>query len=356
MKNLEKMLRLSLQFFADGGAEGGGAAGEGAVESGEGPSDDDLFMARMEQKYGIANGVASAQAIDKVRAEESLANSQKAEAETVEGADVGTDEEPRAEAEPSAEQKSPEEEFDELIKSDKFKGIFGKRVASAVSDRFKNQTDATAEAEKYKSTLSQFAGKYGKDPGDIEGIMAAIAADDELLEGEAIKRGKSVTELREDLKAEAERTASQKEISDLKAKVAEYENREKATADVNRWVEEAKEASKIYKNFDLRSELKNPEFMKYLQRDRMSVAEAYKHAHIDDIIAGSVQAVERRADENAAATVKSNLNRFKEGAAVAHRGYEAPRIDVNNMSDEDFRKIDEMLERGEEVTLKHLRR
>lgn len=356
MKNLEKMLRLGLQFFAEGTGEGNGADGEGAAESSTGPSDEDMFMARMEQKYGITNGVASAQAMELARSEESVARSQKAEEKSADsGADNGAEKAETAEAEPNVEQKSPEEEFDELIKSDKFKGAYGKKVAAALSERFKNQTDATAEAEKYKSAISQLAGRYGKNADDIEGIIAAISADDELLEGEALETGKSVEALRSEKRIRAEKEASKKEIEDLKAKVTAYENREKATADAHRWMQEAKSTVEIYKDFDLRTELTNPNFLKYLQRDGMSVTEAYEHAHMKEIMASQLKAVERRAEEIAAAAVRANLGRVREGAYNARRSNDAPRIDVRNMKDEDFAKIEEMLANGEDVTLEHLR-
>ena len=177
MEILKKRLLLPLQFFAEGG-EGGGAEGEGTTQEGTDTSiaddDDDLFLAEMEEKYGVANGVASAHAIESVRAKGTVPQSQEAKAEETK---VAT-----AEAEPTGSAtKTAEEEFDELIKGDKFKNIYGKKVRDAIFDRMKNQTDSSAEAERYKGTLQKFASKYGKDANDIEGIIAAVDADDSLL-------------------------------------------------------------------------------------------------------------------------------------------------------------------------------
>lgn len=348
MKILNKLLRLSLQFFAEG-SEGGGAEGNGAAQAGADIGDDDLFMAEMEQKYGVTDGVASAQAAEAIRSRGSVVHSEKAEEEPAEA----SEEEPKAEPK---EEKSAEAEFDELIKSDRFKGIYGQRVAAALSERFKNHTDLSADNEKYKNALSMLSGKYGKNADDIDGTVAAILGDDELLEEEAYSAGKTVEALRSEKQQEAEKKARDKEIQDLKSKLREYENDRNARADAEKWAREAKETAKIYGDkFDLRAELKNPDFVKYLKRDKMSVTDAFEHAHLREIMASQLKAVEKKADENAAAAVRSNANRPRESAGAAYKQSQSPRIDVRNMTDEDFDLIDEMLARGEAVTVDHFR-
>jgi hypothetical protein len=344
----KKTLRLSLQFFAEG-AEGGGANGEGTapaggVENGEEVSEEDLWLAEMEQKYGIANGVASAQAVAKVNATRSVAHSEEAAPPEPEKKDEGNKAEPNTE-------KTPEQEFDELIRSDKFKEVYTKKISAAVQDRHKHQTDAKAEAEKYRGALVQLAAKYGKDPNDVDGIIAAISADDSLLEDEAYRQGKSVAALRSEINQKTEKAKSDGELARLRAQVSDLEAREKARNDANVWAQQAQETKKIYgDNFDLKRELANPEFMKYLQRDGKSVTEAFELTHYREIIASQIKAVERRADENAAKAVAANKNRIRENANM-HRSSEPSRIDPANMTEEDYRRIDDMIARGEKVTL-----
>lgn len=351
MEILKKRLLLPLQFFAEGG-EGGGAEGEGTAQEGTDPSiaiddDDDLFLAEMEEKYGVANGVASAHAIESVRAKGTVPQSQEAKAEETK---VAT-----AEAEPTGSAiKTAEEEFDELIKGDKFKNIYGKKVRDAIFDRMKNQTDSSAEAERYKGTLLKFASKYGKDANDIEGIIAAVDADDSLLEDEAFKTGKTVSEIRTEKAAAENQKNTNQEIANLKNQLKDYQDREAARADAEKWASEAKETAKLYPSFDIRTELKNEKFMKYLREDGMSVTEAYEHAHLREIMASQLHAAEARADQNAAKIAAQNRSRVVENAAAFKSTNTAPRIDVRNMSESDFDKIEEMLNRGESVTLEHL--
>ena len=305
------MLRIGLQFFGEGGADGG-AEGVSASGSEAGIGEGDLFLAEMEQKYGITDGVASAQAMEAVRGRGSDADSQKAEGEIgkekSEQSDNGSAGEAKSEgaenATPSGE-KTAEEEFEELIKSDKYKGIYGQRVASAVSQRFKNQTDARAEADKYKGALSLLASRYGKDEGDVEGIIAAMSSDDELYEAEAMEKGTSVTEIREEKKANAEREKSARELSELKAQLKARESRDALIKAYGGWKNEAKETAKLYNGFDLDKELQNPDFQKYLMRDKMSVTDAYEHAHLKEIMQSQLRAVEKRADERILEKYKS---------------------------------------------------
>lgn len=355
----KKLLRLSLQFFAEGAGDGG-AEGEGAAEaeSTSGYSDgvDDVWMAEMEQKYGITNGVASAQARAAVEAGRSVAHSEEAEdADADTDKDSGTDADATDTAEPGGE-KSPEEEFDELIKSDKFKGVYGKRLAGAVNERFKNQNDARAEADKYRGALQSFAAKYGKSADDIDGIIAAIAADDSLLEDEAYKSGKSVETIRAERVAAVKEAESSAELARLKAELKGYKDREDARATATVWAEQARETKKLYgDNFDLTKELKNPEFLKYLQRDGKTVTEAFEMTHYKEIMASQLKAVERRADENAAKTVMANKGRIRESATAHRAASDSPRIDLRNMNDADFDRIDEMLARGEKITADYFR-
>lgn len=341
-----RLFRIHLQFFAEGG-EGGGAGGKGAADNGAGGTDidgDDLFLAEMEEKYGITNGVASAHAIEVVRSKG--ADSQPQEAED----DTGEDpEEPKAE--PTGATKTAEEEFEELIKGDKFKNIYGKKVRDAIFDRMKNQADSTAEAEKYKSTLQKFAAKYGKNPDDIDGIISAVDADDSLLEEVAFNEGKTVSEIRAENAAKERQANSDKQIATLKEQLKSYENREAARADAEKWASEARETAKLYPNFDLRSELKNETFLKYLRQDGMSVTDAYEHAHLKEIMASQLHAAEKRADENAAKVVARNRSRVVENAGAFKANNQTPRIDVRNMSDSDFDAIESKLQRGESVTL-----
>ncbi|MBQ8528465.1 MAG: hypothetical protein IJ459_01880 [Clostridia bacterium] len=348
----KRLIRLPLQFFAEG-AEGG-ADGEGAESGTENSDDMDMFMARMEQKYGITDGVASAQAAEAVRAEGSVAHSEEA-------GNAEADDEGAAAAEPTeptADTRTPEEEFDELIRSDKYKGIYGKKISAAIADRFKAQRDAKSEADKhkadadrYRAALGAFASKYGKSADDTEGILAAIAADDSLLEAEAYKKGTSVESLRESMKQADELTRTKGELEDLRAKLDAEEKDKELRADAARWAAEAKETVKLYPDFDIKTELRNPEFMKYLQRDKMSVTQAYRHAHLDEIMAKETAAIERQAEQNAAKAVQKNQARIREGASAARKGQSTPKIDVRNMTDADYARIEDMLERGEPVTL-----
>jgi len=357
MKSKRNLLgvRISLQFFAEG-AEGGaadaghadsGTAAEGTVDS------DDLFMAEMEQKYGIVDGVASAQAIKAYNANRSDAHSKEAE-EDGNGAQGGADNGTATDAGNKEPQKTAEEEFDELIKSDKFKGIYGSRVAGAINERFKNQTDARAEADRLKGAISLHASKYGKSAEDIDGIVAAMQADDELLEKEAMESGKSVEAIRSEKKSAEEKRATEQELETLRQKLADREAQDKLYANMVRWTDEGKETKKIYPDFDLKTELANQDFRRYLASG-MKVTDAYKHAHLEDIIAGSIRAVEEKAYADAARVVQTNKGRPSEGAAGAGKTAASPRIDVKNMSDADYEEIERRLARGEEVGLDRLR-
>ena len=354
-----KLVNIGLQFFAEGIGDGG-ADGDGAADVSEVGSDD-MFIAEMEQKYGITDGVASAQAHAAVTAKGDVADSQKADGEESDVGDNIENSEPSAD--PNEEKfKSPEEEFEELIKSDKYKSAYGQKVAKAIETRMKNQADAKAEAEqrkaeaeKYRDALSLLATKYGKNPSDVDGIIGALQSDDELLEDEALSKGKSVAELRADKRVASEKAASDRELNRLRAENQRLNAEKAARADADRWVKEAAETAKLYPDsFNFLNELKNPEFSKFLKVEGMTVTDAYEHAHMKDILSQKIKAAEDRANENAARAIQAGHNRPRESASSVNRAYN-PRIDTRNMTDSEFEKIEEMLSRGERVTKDHLR-
>ena len=328
----KKLFRIGLQYFAEGEA-GGSAEGAGTSDSGANISQDDLFMAEMEQKYGITDGVASAQAAETVR---TRAVAQPEEAEDEAGASDTTAGTPTL---------SPEEEFDNLIKSDKFKNIFGQRVQKAINDRFKHKADSDKELAQYRSTLSQLASRYGKAADDYDGIMESISKDDSLIEDEALKHGSTVEAFRE-------YRDTKQELKQLKEQLSERDKESKARADAQRWTEESKETVKKYPGFDIRKELENQDFVKFLTdpKSNYTVTEAYEHAHLSDIIASSVQTAVEQANKDAARSVQRNLSRFQEGASAKKTSTDRVRKDIRNLSDADFDEIDRRMKRGERIT------
>lgn len=353
--NKKRLFRLSLQFFGEGGEGGAGAGGEGSGNQGSGEAPgigidaDDVFLAEVEQKFGVTNGVASAQATEFVRTGGSIAHSEEApKAEDGNNAGNGTD----SAAANESQERSPEEEFDELIKSEKYKDIYGKKLSGAISARFKNQADAKGEADKYKGALGLLAGKYGKSADDVEGIIAAIKADDELLESDAMKAGTTVEGLRQKRANEEERAADKRELDNLRTRLRAAENESRARADAERWAKEAVEAKKLYgESFDLKSELSNETFMGFLTQGKgMTVAEAYKHAHVDELLQSVVKGAESRAEINAAKIVEANGKRFREAAATPSNANAVTRIDPENMTDAEFERIEELRRRGVRVT------
>lgn len=337
--NYKKLLRLNLQFFAEG-AEGGAQSGDGASEasdSGKGISDDDIFLAEMEQKYGITDGVATAEAKAKVSTKGQSLKSKEEEGEVNEETD------PEPPTENTA--KTVEEEFDELIKG-KFKDQYGKKVQSAIAERFKNQKETNAEVDKLRGAVSALAARYGLDSEDIDGVISAMDKDDELYEKEALRTNSTPEAIKERIKQARDTKSTKDEVERLRSELKDRDNRDKAREDAKRWATEAKDTVKKYQNFNLLEELKNKDFVKFLN-DGMNVTQAFEHAHLDEILSAQMKAVEKRTTENVTRTVANNRGRIAEGARSPHASVPAQnRVDLRNMRDEDFEKIEKLVNSG----------
>lgn len=206
------------------------------------------------------------------------------------------------------------EDFDSLIKG-RYKEEYGKRVEGIVQERLKGakqrEAEYSAREAKYGPIMQALGAKYGLDPGDLDGIGAKVAADDDYLQNEAIEQGLTVEQLRTMKKLENEnRTMRQAQES--------AEREERLQAHFNVLFQQAEEAKKLYPNLDLREELGNPEFARLTSPGvRVDVRTAYEIVHRDELTGRQMQIGTQQAEQRIAASVAANRARPKEGQAAA---------------------------------------
>lgn len=278
----DNILKLNLQFFADGGAEGGTSYGEEAA--GENFGDD--------------------------------AGSQLG----VNGRDANGNENDR------------EARFEELIKGE-FKDVYGKRVQDTVQKRLKGSRETVDKYNALAPTLELLAGKYGTEVGDIDALNAAIQADDSYYEDEAFERGISTEEVRRQHQMLRENKA-------MKARLEAADRQQKATDTYNAWKQEADELKEFYPDFDLEAEIapradgKMNEFADLVQRG-YSMKKAYEITHWDQIMPEAMKYAAQRTESAMAKSIMSGgrrpveANNSGRSPAVIHK-------DVSKLTDKEL--------------------
>lgn len=313
MKHFENLLRMDLQLFADGGAEGGnGAEGTGATEA----------VAAPQKRASNKNPLADMQ-YGKQDEEVAQPTSQAPQEETI----------------------TPEQleaEFKELTKKGgKFAEQFSKATEGIVKNRLKSTKAKVDQMDALAPTLGLLAQRYGVDPGDIAALSKAIEEDNSYYETEAAARGISVEELKRIEKLE-------RDSAMLKNMEREQEAKRRAEADLSRWIAQGEAVKTKYPGFDLRNEINNtPRFLDLL-KSGVDVESAYFVCHKDDIVSGAMQYTAKTIEEKVAKSVAANAKRPNENGVSATNTQRAKK-DVASLTKADRQEIARRVARGEKI-------
>lgn len=301
-----KKMKLSLQFFADGG-DGAGTGFTGSnIGGSEGAETGEFANPKKGSLENVIYGKASNEEVTK----------------------------------PSTETKA--QAFENLIKGE-YKEEFAKRTQGIINERFKNTKGIEAQLKSHEDILTRLADKYGTKAGDIEALTKAIDEDESFYEKEALEKGLSVSQLKEVKRLERENETLRREQQEAKNK----ENGEKLYA---QWLDEGKALSEKYglANFDLSAELENPDFVGLL-RSGISLEASYKAVHVDDLIGGAMAQTAMNVREKMAADISSNQARPSENGATSQSAA-IFKTDVNKLTKADREEIDRRVARGEIIT------
>lgn len=302
---------IDLQFFADGGADGAGAASGDANAGGEtvaGVKGDSPASQGKEDLSNVIYGVS---------AKESVADSKDGEIATAPEVDKS-------------------KAFENMIKKGgEYAEEFNKRTQDIINKRFKETKGLQEQLKSHNDILETLALKYGVKADDVEGIKKAIEADESLYEEAAFKEGLSVQQYRDKLALEKEN----QRLREAEEHRAQVENSNRIYA---QWVEEGNNFAQRYgiTNFDLAAECENPEFTRLLS-DGIGVESAYKVIHMDDMIGGAMAKTAEQVTQNMARNISRRASRPSENGLVSSNT-STMKTDVNKLTNND---IDEIMKR-----------
>lgn len=241
-------------------------------------------------------------------------------------------------------QKAPDlgAEFAELVgKGGKFHDIYGRHVADAIQNRFKNSADYQAQIGSYNQALAPLFAKYGLDPGDIEGIGKAIAGDMDLYTAAAEEEGLAPEKYMEmlNLKMQAKQGQMLQE---------EYQRQQQRAQKYSQWQAEEAQLKQAFPNFDLAQELNNERFASLLDNG-VSVQDAFAVAHMNEIMSGinretsqaAQQSIVQNIQQRAARPVENGL---RQTPAVVRKS------DPSRLTDKDMDEIFKRVQNGEIIS------
>ena len=245
------------------------------------------------------------------------------------------------------------DEFEEMIRG-KYREKFNGKVTEIVKKRLHTASEkfdaAQQQLKMQDALLKKLYVRYNVK--DIDGLNEALKKP-ELAKGAAEREGMSPEVYLELEKYRAEEIAQNEEKS-RRASAEEIERRYidgrmHAREQYEIWEKAAEEVKNTYPDFDLENELKNPNFKALITSKNpeysISMLEAYRMLHYDELIAGAESAAVEKMTKAAAARAA----RPTENAVGAQNALKAGAA-VSSLTKKERAELARRAERGERIT------
>ena len=301
--------KLNLQLFADGAGGDGGTGADGAMGA--------TATAAMSQTKGAKNPLANVKY----------------------GIQPTEESTPVAEVNPTPTE-DRNAKFEALIKGE-FKDLYDARMQDTIQKRLKGSKETVEKYEALAPTLEILAKKYGVDASDVKALNKAIEEDDSYFEEEALEKGITVEQLKEIRKME-------RENADLKRQMEEKDRRDNAVKQYSTWMDQAKEAQRLYPSLNLEDEVKNPQFLRLLNAG-IDVGNAYFVIHKDEIIPAAMQHTAKTVEKKITDKIAANGARPVENGNSSQSAT-TTKSDVSQLTKADRAEILRRVANGEKIS------
>ena len=284
---------LNLQLFAGEGAGDGGAegadAGENSVDAGH-------------QRL-LELGVPA----DKIRKNRAYKRNAPAQKPAEAGQEELPEQKPQQDAaaeDPSEENKTdaPSRMSWEDIMADP---EYNKQMQATIQARLKNAKGAEEVLGKITPALELLARKHGQDPAsiDYDALAQAISDDESFYEEKALEMGVPIETARKIDEQERDTARKQRE----QERTLEQQ---KVQQHFMKLEQQGEKMKKVFPNFDLQTELKNPVFLRITSPNvGISVEDAYYAVHRNEIQTAAMQATVQKTTQKIANAIQSGSRR-----------------------------------------------
>lgn len=343
--------KMNLQYFAEGGDGGAGAAEGGAAEAAP-PAVQAPALRPAQERLARRSGALKG----KAAGGEKLPQPPAGGSPLKEGAS-GSESDP-AEAEkhqepakePKAE-KTPEERrraFGEMVQGE-YGDVFQEMMQRAID----KATENIRQNPQVARLTQALANAYGVDTDDMDGLIEAVengrVKDEKYYEELAQQRGVSVKTARELDKMESDLKRSNTRNAQLQAMQQEATRQQRVSQIQAQWEAQAAQLKTQYPDFELQEVLANEQVADLMRRG-VSLPDAYRAAYFDHIMQQATAQTAQKVEQGVAARIQQRASRPGEngtrpgGAVTTH-------VDVASMSRRQLEDLERRARRGEKITL-----
>ena len=343
--------KMNLQYFAEGGDGGAGAAEGGAAEAAA-PAVQEPALRPAQERLARRSGALKG----KAAGGEKLPQPPAGGSPLKEGAS-GSESDP-AEAEkhqepakePKAE-KTPEERrraFGEMVQGE-YSDVFQEMMQRAI-----DKATVNIRQNPQVARLTQaLANAYGVETDDMDCLIEAVengrVKDEKYYEDLAQQRGVSVKTARELDKMESDLKRSNTRNAQLQAMQQEATRQQRVSQIQAQWEAQAAQLKTQYPDFELQEVLANEQVADLMRRG-VSLPDAYRAAYFDHIMQQATAQTAQKVEQGVAARIQQRAGRPGEngtrpgGAVTTH-------VDVASMSRRQLEDLERRARRGEKITL-----
>lgn len=343
--------KMNLQYFAEGGDGGAGAAEGGAAEAAA-PAVQEPALRPAQERLARRSGALKG----KAAGGEKLPQPPAGGSPLKEGAS-GSESDP-AEAEkhqepakePKAE-KTPEERrraFGEMVQGE-YSDVFQEMMQRAID----KATENIRQNPQVARLTQALANAYGVDTDDMDDLIEAVengrVKDEKYYEDLAQQRGVSVKTARELDKMESDLKRSNTRNAQLQAMQQEATRQQRVSQIQAQWEAQAAQLKTQYPDFELQEVLANEQVADLMRRG-VSLPDAYRAAYFDHIMQQATAQTAQKVEQGVAARIQQRAGRPGEngtrpgGAVTTH-------VDVASMSRRQLEDLERRARRGEKITL-----
>lgn len=343
--------KMNLQYFAEGGDGGAGAAEGGAAEAAP-PAVQAPALRPAQERLARRSGALKG----KAAGGEKLPQPPAGGSPLKEGAS-GSESDP-AEAEkhqepakePKAE-KTPEERrraFGEMVQGE-YSDVFQEMMQRAID----KATENIRQNPQVARLTQALANAYGVGTEDLDGLIEAVengrVKDEKYYEELAQQRGVSVKTARELDKMESDLKRSNTRNAQLQAMQQEATRQQRVSQIQAQWEAQAAQLKTQYPDFELQEVLANEQVADLMRRG-VSLPDAYRAAYFDHIMQQATAQTAQKVEQGVAARIQQRAGRPGENG-TRPGGAVTTRVDVASMSRKQLEDLERRARRGEKITL-----
>ena len=287
---------LNLQLFAGEGAGDGGGEGAATGESAVDPGQQRLL------ELGVPES--------KIRKNRAYKPNVTAQAPAAAGqgkAQEQKQEQAAAANNPTEEKKTDSPArmtWDEIMKDPEY----NKHMQATMQSRLRSAKGAEEALGKMAPALELLARKHGQDPAkiDYDALAKAISDDESYYEDKALEMGVSI-ETAKRIDQEERDTARQQREEARTLEEQKFQNH------IMKLEQQGEALKKVFPNFDLRTELRNPTFARLTSPNMgMSVEDAYYAVHRKEIDAARSQVIAQKTAQKISNSIQAGSRRPNE--------------------------------------------